>query len=171
MASLSRNDLTISGAKEGVERVMERILVTEDYMKEIEKRNESVGKDYRIDIPEIGKLTFNRLVPTPTNIYQGMLDANKEKNVKDNWYDWNCEHWGTKTDAYDDQIITRAADGVLMIAFKTAWCPPFYYLEKLTQVCLEEGCVMYGYFLIETNEEGVFYIDGNELCVKLIEDL
>src|SRR5688572_17984410 len=37
-------------------------------------------------------------------------------------YDWCCENWGTKWNAYD--IVRRDYDGRVCITFQTAWAPP-----------------------------------------------
>lgn len=41
----------------------------------------------------------------------------------ENWYSWNCEHWGSKWDA---SIIdwNRTDDNELWISFQSAWSPP-----------------------------------------------
>lgn len=43
------------------------------------------------------------------------------------WYDWCCEHWGTKWNAYDME-----RDGNT-ITFDTAWSSVFNLIEKLSQ--------------------------------------
>ena len=172
MSSYTYNSITIKGTKASVSKVKSRILVTEEYIKELEKRNEGLEENFQIHIPSIGKLSFNRLIPRPTNIYSGMLsDDEKEKYGAENcWYDWNCDHWGTKWDAYD-QSIKMPSKTVLNIGFMTAWCPPINYLEALAQVCVEECCEMSGKFWIEDDVSGKFYIDeNNEFQMELLEE-
>lgn len=44
------------------------------------------------------------------------------------WYDWRCENWGTKWNAYET-IITKE-----YIEFQTAWSSPNPILKKLSQM-------------------------------------
>ena len=43
------------------------------------------------------------------------------------WYEWCCEHWGTKWNAFEEDI------GNDYIAFQTAWCPPTPILLLLSR--------------------------------------
>lgn len=175
------NNITIRGTKESVAKVKNRILVTEDYVKEIKRRNEGLKKDFQISIPDIGKLSFNRLIPAPNNIYFGPLSDEEEKKYgKENcWLEWSYSHWGNKWDAYS-QIIKMKSEEVLSLDCCTAWCPPVYYLISLAKVCLEEGCDMKGDY-DNYNIGGEYYIDkdkkfyielgkGKEFYIDLVED-
>lgn len=77
---------------------------------------------------EIGlsSLDFNKVIPTPDNIYQGNLgQTERAKYGKNNWLDWNIAHWGTKWNSYgyDAEYTPREFDGE-HINFQTAWrCP------------------------------------------------
>ena len=48
----------------------------------------------------------------------------------DNWYDWNCATYGSKWDLHDAQTKMKR-DTVFECHFKTAWAPPYAFLEKL----------------------------------------
>lgn len=73
-------------------------------------------------------LTFSAAVPRP-------------ESEEDNWYNWNCEHWGTKWDACDvvinrdhEQGWTKDEDDIhLSYAFETAWSPPHAWFERMVQ--------------------------------------
>ncbi len=55
----------------------------------------------------------------------------EEKYGCKDWYDWACEHWGTKWDACDAEI---SDDGdKYSIRFDTAWCSPSLWIEELTK--------------------------------------
>ena len=56
--------------------------------------------------------------------------ANIEKYGAPNWYEWRCQHWGTKWNACDAEI-TDNGDGSLHVQFDTAWSFPFPIFEKL----------------------------------------
>ncbi len=58
---------------------------------------------------------FNQIIPAP-------------KHEGDGWYNWNCENWGTKWNAYDCKQI----DGG--VQFDTAWSAPRPVIEKLSQM-------------------------------------
>lgn len=45
------------------------------------------------------------------------------------WYDWNCEHWGTKWDTNGEVGFTDHGPDHKQYSFETAWAPP---LEALT---------------------------------------
>jgi hypothetical protein len=48
----------------------------------------------------------------------------------DNWYDWNCATYGSKWDVQD--AVTKVQSNVLFEChFKTAWAPPYAFLENL----------------------------------------
>ena len=46
----------------------------------------------------------------------------------DNWYDWQCSHWGTKWNASSPSIQDD------MIFFETAWSTPYNLLAKLSEL-------------------------------------
>lgn len=160
------NIIKISGTKESVDRVMDRIFVTEDYIQEIKKRNEGLDEKFQISIPNIGGLSFNRLVPKPTNVFRGEISDFEEQQYEDE--NWNISNWGTKWDAYNVKHY-KSSDKALRIFFTTAWSPPIYYLEKLAEVCIQEGCKMRCKFeelCIDGFQYGQCYIDSeNKLCI------
>lgn len=65
--------------------------------------------------------TFNAIMPTP----DGKWD-----------YDWCCNNWGTKWDAYkfgDKVTIEDDDDSYVRMEFFTAWSPPQPILEKINE--------------------------------------
>lgn len=77
----------------------------------------------------------------------------------ENWYDWNCNNWGTK---WDMTIIDfdRYDENTIWISFETAWSPPVAMYEFL----VEEGWEVVGFY----HEPGMGYCgkftneDGDE---------
>lgn len=65
-----------------------------------------------------GKLTFNKFIPQPRQMYQGDLSLEDEKCFPCNWKSWNRENWGTKWDACRSEAVLNT------LRFKTAWSPP-----------------------------------------------
>ncbi len=43
--------------------------------------------------------------------------------IDDRWYDWRCQNWDTKWDAYEINITDDDPDQ-LEVEFETAWSPP-----------------------------------------------
>lgn len=83
------------------------------------------------------KLTFAKLLPTPSDLcknYDKSLEESnefKEKYGFDNWYDWRIHNWGTKWDAIDS--VVNQDENNIRIFFDTAWCPPMnwiFYINK-----------------------------------------
>lgn len=71
---------------------------------------------------------FAKIVPVPDNIYQGDLGPKeKEKYGENNWYDWNCNNWGTKWNSYSCQVLDNN-----IVEFKTAWSAPYPVIEALS---------------------------------------
>lgn len=59
-------------------------------------------------------IDFNKIVPMP-------------EEEEDNWYDWRCEHWGTKWNAYEQNELV---DGLM---FWTAWSNPKQVIIALSK--------------------------------------
>lgn len=59
-----------------------------------------------------------------------MFTPEEEKQLKElgasSWYDWSCNNWGTKWNAYDTRIRDDES-----VQFDTAWSPPSPWLEAL----------------------------------------
>jgi hypothetical protein len=91
---------------------------------------------------------FNDKTRTLTDIEKfcgvnhGITKAMQKDFIKkygaDNWYDWNCKHWGTKWNAYshsDDGVLETNSGYVEgLISFQTAWSTPFPVIEKLSEM-------------------------------------
>src|SRR5260370_15420717 len=56
--------------------------------------------------------------------------ANIEKYGAPTWYEWSCQHWGTKWNACDPEV-TDNGDGSLHVQFDTAWSFPLPIFQKL----------------------------------------
>ena len=63
-------------------------------------------------------VTFNNIIPEPEN--------------NEDWYNWRIEHWGTKWNAYETDIV--GYDNYLKVSFNTAWSCPFPVFEKLAKL-------------------------------------
>jgi hypothetical protein len=56
--------------------------------------------------------------------------ANIEKYGAPTWYEWRCQHWGTKWNACYAEV-TDIGDGGIHVNFETAWDFPFPIFKKL----------------------------------------
>lgn len=61
----------------------------------------------------------------------------------DTWYDWHCEHWGTKWNACKVYIDNDC------ISFQTAWSVPDPILEKFAYICDEHNVTFEGEYADE----------------------
>lgn len=48
-----------------------------------------------------------------------------------NWYDWRCDNWGTKWNAYESYLCKSLDNKEVLIEFQTAWNGVPYLIEKL----------------------------------------
>ena len=169
-----KSQFVINGECESIKKIADRILVTEEYLKEVEARNSELSDEFKLTPPELGSLTFDRLIPVPTNVFLGDLSMeDEEKYGKENcWYGWNIKNWGTKWDAYE--VSVDVSDNCISVEFWTAWEHPQPYMEALAKVCAENGCDLNGEF---ANEDfgslmGTYSLleeaecDGNRLRVQ-----
>ena len=70
---------------------------------------------------------LNLVVPTPEG-----------EEYEKNWYEWNCQHWGTKWNANSTtQWIDDDSVPIHGISFLTAWSPPTPILERLHKLGIE----------------------------------
>lgn len=61
----------------------------------------------------------------------------------DTWYDWCCEHWGTKWNACEPCV------GKNYISFQTAWSVPDAILEAFAYICDEHNVTFEGEYADE----------------------
>lgn len=113
------------------------------------------GKDQDGDDKAV---TFNVLIPMPDAIYRGNLGA-EEKYIygKNNWYDWSCEHWGTKWDACNGSI-----SGV-EIRFSTAWCTPDSWYAALAEALDDIGVDAHVDYCVEGGDAGGIFLNEGTL--------
>lgn len=80
---------------------------------------------------------FQRLLPCPHPLLQS-----------GDWYNWRCENWGTKWDAYDIELDNDRAE----ICMRTAWAPPLPILNLLQERYPDLQMRVYGRDEFEFNE-------------------
>ena len=74
--------------------------------------------------------TCQSFIPRPESI------NNSDAFADDGWYKWNVNNWGTKWDfgkgEHDDSATIE--DGLVSIAFETAWSPPIQFYDYLVDL-------------------------------------
>lgn len=138
--------------------VTNRIYFPPNIKKEMIEKLTLVDEDGQIYVD------FNNLIPTPDYIYQGNLRLEEMKKYgKNNWYDWRCENWGTKWNAYETQISED------YIQFRTAWNMPTPVLKKLSEIFQDVKIVVLMSDEGLLDNYGVIFKNGEEDVNKIID--
>lgn len=121
----------------------------EEFLKKIGSEQPD-GARYYID--------FEKIVPQTEEVLQSLnwnhVDAAPGERQPLDWYDWRCKNWGTKWNAYDQDLI-GVSYNCIELKFDTAWAPPMPIIEKLRE--MEEVEWVGGNFVEEFCESaGVF---------------
>ena len=112
--------------------------------------NENTVKEYSWDNPrgEIGELPVMSDSP-----FKGLHFPSTGKQ-DDRWYNWRCQNWGTKWDAYSMEIDEVDMPNGFEVNFETAWSPPeevcYAIKEQYDDLSIswfydEPGCEIAGY--------------------------
>lgn len=144
-----KNIISISGSKESIARCSEQIFKGGEFSFENIKPMpeeldvESGSLSYTaMDWMKAGKLRREDIENDIAERYH--IDANEAKarlqRYADNvakyghptWYEWHCENWGTKWDAYDVEILEQKDDFIQFNAF-TAWSTPLAAINTLAK--------------------------------------
>ena len=134
MPNWVRNVLTITGNPYKVERLQEFV-----------KGDEGNGFDFR-------KLVS----PLHEDEYQKSLG---EGGATPYWYAWNNEHWGTKWNSHDTEVV-YATPGEVQITFETAWSQPDPIMESLVRICDQLDLDLEWRFTEEQGWGGVLQLEG-----------
>ena len=90
-----------------------------------------------------------------------MAISNLEKYGYKDWYNWNCDNWGTKWDACEVYASSKD-DNYINYHFDTAWAPPVQFLINASKLYpeLEFQCEWGG---PEMDGDGYLEIKNGEL--------
>lgn len=128
-----------------------------------------VNENEDADFFGAGLIDFNLCVPQPEEVRNSPTMLGREDRDKPNWYDWNCENWGTKWNAYQCEIIedcTGEYNDMLEIRFTTAWGVPDKWVKRLAEELFEydPDANMCGFYRVEGYEDAgvwrIFNSDG-----------
>ena len=95
---------------------------------------------------------------------------------EENWYEWNCNNWGTK---WDMTIVDfdRYDENTIWISFETAWSPPIAMYEFLVEqdwevvgYYHEGGCAFCGKFTNEDGDEFYEYDFSDRASIEALPD-
>jgi hypothetical protein len=68
--------------------------------------------------------------------HEAQMKSNIEKHGAKDWYDWNCNNWGTKWDFALD-CVENPDPNTVTASFDTAWSPPIEAYNKLMALGFE----------------------------------
>jgi hypothetical protein len=165
MPNYCTNELNILGKEESVIRFMEQAKQEHKYLSRTASGEPEEGH-------AVG-LLWNFVSP-PEEI-QNEKDYFSEARMtgfsklsENNWYEWNCAHWGTKwdvdtnfTDNLSDNFHSHG-DGLAScwLEFDTAWSPPLPVVQAMAEQYPDLIIVMY-YYEMGMNFQGkVSYENG-----------
>ena len=94
---------------------------------------------------ENGDVNFLNFIAPPEENWEeyntvgvpGLSTEDKENHPVFNWYDWNCENWGTKWNACESNVNLIKKE--LFISFETAWSPPRQFMDAFFAYLVELG--------------------------------
>ena len=121
-------------------------------------------------------IDFSKIIPEPkskaecpkkyiANENSG-IEIRKEKPWF-NWYDWNCDFWGTKWNSYDGYSFVD--NNSLLFVFSTAWSPAKPIFKKLAKLGYDLE-IMYADEDIGCNCGRIVYTNENEEWTEQTED-
>lgn len=110
--------------------VINKITISGYTSSQIKDRFSSEGREF----------DFNKLIPTPMHIYQGLISKEDEEDFP-NWYKWNIDNWGTKWNCYDSSVEDAEDEQSVVIKFNTAWSVPYPIIVALANHLKSESMI------------------------------
>lgn len=141
MPNWCSNELTVSGEQKQIAKFRK---LAEQKNKDGEKQALSLGNFY--PEPDYTKVAVY-------STFKGLSGDKRDKPVKPDraWYDWRLQHWGTKWELSNVELIDEDTE-YLVYGFDTAWSPPVEWFEKVAKDYPELT------FRLKYEEEGVGFM-------------
>jgi hypothetical protein len=125
------NSISVTGKQEGIDAFVAKATATHP-----ESFDEATGKVVYTENPEF---SFWNFVAPPTEAIEsgeyfgthGWKEGKQVGDTENNWYNFQCDKWGTKWDAGDVSLATSA--GEVMISYNTAWSIPTPVIEAMVE--------------------------------------
>jgi hypothetical protein len=79
-------------------------------------------------------LSFAKVMPPPEGIYDS--DETRKPGTMPDWYEWCCEHWGTKWDIdspVNNEVGLEVTAAELNYLFHTAWSPALPVFDEIAK--------------------------------------
>jgi len=133
MPNWCQNEITITGEIENVQKLIDKVNAFLETPEEMRKPHQGL---------------FLTLIGLP----EGVTEI-----TDDNWYDTNLSHLGTKWDIFPPMNVDYS-EGVLFMAFDTAWTPPSNFCRELAKQ-------------YDVTVQNVYMEQGNDFCGKEIYDI
>ena len=133
------------------------IIGTDDQVKQV--REFLKGKPYE-DGSEC-YIDFNNIVKMPEEVINTIKSSSFCDQI--DWYDWSCDNWGTKWNAYTQMEISDNTLG-----FETAWCGVPGLVQKLSLKFLD---VTFSYNWDDHYDDYHYTIIGGEIINKSCSDV
>lgn len=161
MPNWAYNNMTVQGPNEDLERFLEAIRLPENdgattsmgadagnydlallYPTPKELAETTSGyytaephPNWAVSLAE-GKMTqewYDELVRTNAEGYKRDQE-NLAKYGYKNWYDWNCDNWGTKWSPRVEQVEFMPEHKQIAMYYETAWCPASGLIRKISEL-------------------------------------
>ena len=148
------NILVVSGPRDELERF--RVMVSSE---------NPVIKAKMEKVDEQTVLDFNGTVPMPQFAADG--GDGKKSGMFPDWYNWSCDNWGTKWNAYDiEEPILEGFnpplnEATIRYQFNTAWSPPANWI--LTTAKMFPTLTFNDDWIDEGGGSGVFNVENEDV--------
>ena len=92
----------------------------------------------------------------------GWDEGMTKERYENEWYDHNCNRFGTKWDVHFSDISSDIDEDLICLSFSTAWSPPLEFCNKLSKKYKAEVYIKYMESGMDYAGEAVFNEEGLE---------
>lgn len=150
MPNWCNNNLIIKGDQELRNKFAEQVTLSEEEADKRGQRCDILGKLYPTPqelVDTVSGWTADESVQAER---EKQYEANKAKYGSKDWYDWNCDHWGSKWGDCETYMVENN-DSELHFSFASAWSPPLQGIAQLARMFPELR------FMVSYDESGMGY--------------